>query len=120
MPGRSGRHAHRAALHGVDLPVAADAEGSASDPRVVHLEDLRRCLEQLGGGFGASLVRAWDGPVVLRVTYPYPARPPEDIGCVLEEGEWWFAWSDGRTIGPADDPEGVARVIIRDPWRGQA
>src|SRR5690606_2142494 len=80
----------------------------------------RLCLEQFGGGFGASLVRAWDGPVVLRVTYPHPARSPEDIGCVREEGEWWFAWSDGRTIGPADDPEGVARVIVRDPGRGQA
>ncbi|WP_157995652.1 hypothetical protein [Thermomonospora amylolytica] len=100
------------ALHGV-----AGAEVSASDPRVPYLEALRRCLEQFGGGLGVSLVH---GPVVLRVTYPYPARPPEDIACVLEEGEWWFAWSDGRTIGPADDPEGVARVIVRDPWRGQA
>jgi len=118
MPGRSGRHARRAALHGVDLHVVAGAEVPMFDPRVVHLEALRRCLEKDGGGFGASLVRAWDGPVVLRVTCPHPARPLEDIGCVLEEGEWWFAWSDGRTIGPADDPEGVARVIVRDPGRG--
>ncbi|WP_148232874.1 MULTISPECIES: hypothetical protein [Thermomonospora] len=87
---------------------------------MTHLEALRLCLEKDGDGFGASLVRAWHGPVVLRVIYPHSVRPPEDIACDFTDGEWWFVWSDGRTIGPADDPEGVARAIVTDPWREPA
>ncbi|MBA9003077.1 hypothetical protein [Thermomonospora cellulosilytica] len=82
---------------------------------MAHLEVLSRCLEQ-NGGIGISLMRNRCGPAVLKATYSHPFRPPEDIVCEREEGEWW---SDGRAVAPADDPEEMVRATACDSWRGR-
>jgi hypothetical protein len=57
-------------------------------------------------------------PVTLRVVNPRaPESLTEDIGCDFTEDGWWFVWQwgegdyAGQTIGPAEDPKGVARAV---------
>ncbi|MFC4907975.1 hypothetical protein [Actinomadura gamaensis] len=97
-------HARRDGLHDF-------AESPAPPPveaRAVHLEMLARAVAELTG-LRARVVPA--GPAFLRVVNPKAASLAEDVRCDLLAGEWWFVWSWGDRLGPADDPDGAARML---------
>ncbi|MCP2338243.1 hypothetical protein [Actinomadura rupiterrae] len=94
-------HARREALHDF-------AEAPLVDARRVHLEALGKAIRELTG-LRARVVPV--GPAFLRVVNPKAAGLAEDVRCDLLAGEWWFVWSWGDSLGPADDPDGAARAV---------
>lgn len=86
------------------------------DAREVYLCELRSALDGLS--CPAELVRPGPGALALRVSYPGRLLDSADIVCVWTDGEWWFTWAEGRTIGPAEDVGGVAVAVYRGMRKG--
>lgn len=110
-------HGRRSALHAVDRPREAQHNEAPADPRQVHLSALGEAVGAIGN-FRVRVIRSWRGPLVLRVTNPDLPHVAQDIACDMHDRDsgfaaWWFVWSDGTTISPADDPYGAAVAITR-------
>lgn len=103
-----------------DHPSALDApEGrnrhirAVSDPRRAHLNALLQAIKA-DTPFRARLVNPIGDFSYVRVVNFDAAKLAEDIGCRVEEdGDWWFTWSWGDTIGPAEDVNGTVEAIRR-------
>lgn len=89
---------------------------SADIDQPVLTSDRRTFLTVLDGVVGAMPGLACGivfvvGTPALRVISISQPRRSVTIGADYTDGDWWFCWPDGATIGPVDDPEGAANVI---------
>lgn len=85
----------------------------AGDERREHLDALREAINS-GTSFTTRLVAPVGADWFLRVVNTDAAKLAEDIGCRIEEdGDYWFTWSWGDTISPADDLNGTVEAIRR-------
>lgn len=99
MASPKGRHAATK----VDWPV------STSDRRtfLTVLDEAVRSKPGMACGIVAR-----DGVPVLHVINSEMPRHAAEIGADYTDGDWWYTWvQSGDTIGPVDDPDGVADVI---------
>lgn len=84
-------------------------------------DEPRKRLEALGDvitidtPLTVRLVTPGRDEMYLRVINPNAAGLAEDVRCRVhdEDGEYWFWWSWGESIGPADDLHGTALAILR-------
>ncbi|MFC4053968.1 hypothetical protein ACFOY4_30105 [Actinomadura syzygii] len=86
------------------LPVRSD--------RQTHLGELRAAIEahpELACGVVERRGVSWIS--VVRVGAP---QRLVEVGCDFLRAEWWFTWSDGRTIGSVRDVDGVVAVLVRE------
>lgn len=92
---------------------AATRKYLPSEQRPVFLDGLRRALLETYGVSAEILTR--DGRMVLFVVMHEPSVQRADIGCICEEGEWWFTWDDDdeQTIGTVEELADVAKVITK-------
>jgi hypothetical protein len=99
----------------LDIPENHQRHGTVvCGERRGHLEAL--CAAVVGGtSFIARVVQPTGTDFVyLRVVNFEVAKLAEDIGCrVQEDRRYWFTWSWGEPIRPADDLDGTVAAIKR-------
>ncbi|MFI0454613.1 hypothetical protein [Actinomadura sp. 6N118] len=65
------------------------------------------------GGMSCGVVRRAGVPV-LHVINSEAASRRTEVGVDFVDSDWWFTWAEtGDTIGPVDDPQGVAEAVGR-------
>jgi hypothetical protein len=107
-------HACTDALQRFDTSPESEPLASADVRRRDFLEALGEAVNGLPPLQAKIMQGSRSGPAVLHVVNPDAAHMTEDIGCEPQDsGEFWFTWSWGNTLGPADDPAGVAAAILR-------
>jgi hypothetical protein len=109
-----GGHARRETSRSFDAPTERERPAAAEARRRDFLEALGREINALPPLRSRIIRGSRMDPMVLHVVNPDAPHMIEDIGCEpIEGGEFWFTWSWGHTLGPADDPAGVAASIRR-------
>ena len=99
----------------MDSSRARRAPGCEVGARAACFTELRDALEGLS--CPAEVLGPGPGALLLRVHRP-GRLGGVDVLCVWTEGEWWFTWEDGHTIGPAEDHAGAAIAIYRVLHKG--
>jgi hypothetical protein len=100
----------RDALH--DMPDTTPSDTTShTDPCLAHLLELGHAI-QSATELEVALIRLpVSSALALHVVNPHPGHLNDDITCVRRDDAWWFVWSWGKTLGPAEDLDTAVDAI---------